>query len=411
MAASGLIVVSPAHANAGSGMMVLGMMHLFIGNVFIGLFEWVVLYLLLRSFWRRRGGGAGYLVVANYVSAWVGVLLLGKVWPILIRQYYPQPLLQAEAIIVSSWAVLFALTILIEWPFVWAAARNTNERVFAWGPALLATVVINLASYALLVPLYFDYCPVSLVTETKIVPASEIAGSFKARVFYLSPAGDVWEMKVDGSQQRLVAQTALKSKHQEILLVANPKSGWLDLYAASHEEANDTFCVLRNVARVPRFETFDSKNPEEEYQRPLYHGRYHLGRSFTDACDLRAIGQSTRVWIGGWGAEGVRLSSRSGGGDRIKFAFETPFLTLIPNFGTVLEGDLLICQFANNMYGPREPQILLLDLQGKRLAVLANGSNPLVVLDELPTGAAWWQPKPTDDYDPHFIRFRVRGKP
>jgi hypothetical protein len=401
-AIAGLVAATPAHANAGTGMVWLGMAHLFIGNALIGLLEWGVLHALLRTFWRKGAAGTGIIIGANYVSAWLGVVLLVGVWPRVIGAICPQPLVQARGIIAVSWVILFALTILIEWPFVhWMV--NGGERRWSRWRVLRATALINVVSYVLLVPLYYGVTPISLATQMRVVPAPQIAGTLKARVYYLNPTGDLWEMRVDGSQQREVARLGLH-RLSELVLFANPKTGMLDVGGLG----DPPWCAVRGAAKVPRFA--DDPAGSGDNHRPRYNG-HEPGRHGGYALDLRPVGQtSDTVVLGTWAAEGVIFGPTAPGrpGRRLRLALETPFLALTPCNGTVLPGDRLVLEYSSMFGGPHD-QIVLLDLPGRRLAVLVAGRSPVVVLDELPAGVTWWRPQAGAAYNQKSSQFRLKG--
>ena len=64
---------SVAQANAGTPLMWAGMLHLFIGNAFIGLLEGI---LLIKLFKAPKMKAVGLMILANYFSAWIGGLFL-----------------------------------------------------------------------------------------------------------------------------------------------------------------------------------------------------------------------------------------------------------------------------------------------------------------------------------------------
>ena len=67
---------SVAQANTGTPLMWATTLHLLVGNLFIGIAEG---WLLAKLFKLNRGKTIGLLIAANYVSAWVGNLLLARV--------------------------------------------------------------------------------------------------------------------------------------------------------------------------------------------------------------------------------------------------------------------------------------------------------------------------------------------
>ena len=67
-----------AWANGGTSLMWFSMLHLLIGNFFVGIGEAVVLRILFKAPWARA---IGFMVVANYFSMIAGTVFIDRVSP------------------------------------------------------------------------------------------------------------------------------------------------------------------------------------------------------------------------------------------------------------------------------------------------------------------------------------------
>ncbi|MGV3721666.1 MAG: hypothetical protein ACO1SX_12210 [Actinomycetota bacterium] len=70
------LTAAPAHANMPTSLLFVEGLHLVAGNAVLGILEGIVVGLVIRG---RFGPAIGWMLVANYVSALVGVLLLNQV--------------------------------------------------------------------------------------------------------------------------------------------------------------------------------------------------------------------------------------------------------------------------------------------------------------------------------------------
>lgn len=116
-----------------------GAFHLFLGNALIGLFEG---WLLARAFELPKRRCAWSLVLANYLSAWVGLGLM----PFFFHKYGVDIYTGLRV----TWALVAAtylLTLLLEWPFVTLCFRKAP----GWFPrSVKGSLLIQSASYILL---------------------------------------------------------------------------------------------------------------------------------------------------------------------------------------------------------------------------------------------------------------------
>ena len=132
-------------ADAGTPLMWASAFHLVLGNVAIGIGEGTLLAILFR---KRAGPCIGVMIVANYLSAWVGAFL-----------FTPRRCQLLGLDLNNAWQWLwilvlaaYVLTVLLEWPFVAFCLRRSDAwlRKSVWG-----SLVVQSASYLVIFGCYW----------------------------------------------------------------------------------------------------------------------------------------------------------------------------------------------------------------------------------------------------------------
>ena len=179
------VFTSVASANPGTAMIFVVAFHLFIGNLIIGIIEWIGLALLGAS--KAR---AAIMIPANYISAFAGVFILGSILPI--------STMLGDDIVANvvwvSWAALIVLTILgiiIELPFVFLAFKKprNSKRVIA------AAILVNIFTGGLVAGFYAINANLSLASNFESVPLEEVIQE------YIGP--DLWIYYIDDENQTI----------------------------------------------------------------------------------------------------------------------------------------------------------------------------------------------------------------
>ncbi|MCY2963452.1 MAG: hypothetical protein NT069_07340, partial [Planctomycetota bacterium] len=117
-----LLAPAVAQANVGTPLMWGAAFHLLIGNALIGLFEG---YLLSRFFRASQLSAMVGMVIANYVSAFVGAYLIDALGPQLRTLDLNTVRTAFAGLMGAAWLV----TIVIEWPFVAFILRGKRPSV------------------------------------------------------------------------------------------------------------------------------------------------------------------------------------------------------------------------------------------------------------------------------------------
>jgi hypothetical protein len=416
LAAAGLLAVSPTHADAGTPLLLAGPVHLFVLNALIGAFEaWLLCLLVRRMVKLTYAPTAWAMIAANYTSAWLGAGLLLVVWPQEVIGKLDQPLYAASGVITNTWAFLFALSVVVEAPFVGAALRRGGWGL-PWPGALGLSLVLQVASYVPLTAWYSAAAPRTLLELTSFDRSLAFARGVKATVYYAANAdGSVWAVRPDGSGRRRLSAAGPTEPDELVRLQVDKGTGRLGLLAPG-EQRNSWRVVARDLGPAPVFTDHVPQGEAVHPHRPVYLQRPGAHRpDFGRVDDLRPPDeQDSEIRFGFWPYEGITVRgpgyrAKRGG---LQLALETPFLAVAPRFGTVLEGDVLIYEYAPFSFlrspAPPRHQIVVLDLRSRTLGVLADGRCPVVVLDEPPRGAVPW--RPNSEYGLRHSNRSVQGE-
>lgn len=353
--AAGLLFPAIAWANAGTPLMWVGAFHLFVGNMLIGLFEGS---LLARFAKVRHGRAVGVMILANYLSAWLGgavpLAKWGNLIPITIETLRPW-----------FWGlvvVAFLVSCTLEWPLVrWACGPGERP----WRRAWRMTLLVNGISYPLLFGGYWLVSGTGFLTGVEVVRPEEMPELAEYSLYYISRGGDVIERAIGSSDSRVIASLGIVGPRGR-LWVRSRKDGGFDLMAAVENPATGEkrFETVRErfaqVAGVTEIETRFSDQPESM-----------LWRSFGDAARLGPESR-WRISTGFWSAAGIS-GRNSASEEYFRLSLETQFVSWPAGCATHLKGDLVVFQLGDD-------QVCLLDPFRRRIALLARGQGPVVAL-------------------------------
>jgi hypothetical protein len=145
-------VAGSAHANSGSPLLIATQTHLFIGNILIGIVEG---FFISWAFGTRRKESILVMIVANFVSMILGVLAILPLSASFVSSLYGGYSIYNKAQVSCCLAVLsFPLTILIEWPFCFCILYG---KVSARWRSFQACSLAQTLSYTLLIPFYLFF--------------------------------------------------------------------------------------------------------------------------------------------------------------------------------------------------------------------------------------------------------------
>lgn len=351
-----------ASANAGTPLMWATMFHLLFGNALIGAAEG---YLIARFFRASATSTTLAMVLANYFSAWVGFLVLGaistRVLPELLGD---QPLYRAAGVLGLVLGASFLVSVLCELPFCWFCLRKAER---PWQRAALASTVVQTASYAVIIPCYLAVGHTSLLFGVEHEASLAFARNTRAWVYFIEPEkGDIARIRPDGTQRQFVMKAGVTNQFARLeLLATRPGEKWdlaLVMGRGNSAEGGFTKPLLEKLAKR------EDTNSQSEF---IEDSRFNFHKSV----DYRSPTETNwTIRLGYWAAGAVR-AEKPATGERRQFALEVPFIMdWQARNATVLPGELLIYQLGQ--------QIVALDIERRKIGLVAMGRGPVVVLEE-----------------------------
>jgi hypothetical protein len=326
----------PASANVGTLLMLTGMGQLFIGNCIVGIIE---SYFIARVFKIRYRTALGLIILANYVSMFIGVavFVLCMAWlydPILGNT----PLYRLPLLLVIMVALTYLLSVLVEWPFFHLVCRNNlkieavvsgeaDERACSYKNTLRITAFAQAISYLALALFYLIVSGTGFIRNAHVVHGVDFAVNPKFSIYYLADDGNHNRIALDGTP-------AIRVTEHEVLTAL-------------------TECAGRYGS------------DEEQFRRFIDSGG-RFGMTWTH---YSCKGSDWQISTDFWGTSGLQMDNK-----RTKESFnlglELPFITWRSEYATLLPGDQVVYQFG--------PQIVLFDIKSRRMTFVAKGARPIV---------------------------------
>jgi hypothetical protein len=342
-----------ALANAGTPLMWARGIHLFVGNLAIGIGEGLLLAVLFK---KRAAPCIGIMIVANYFSAWIGGFLLTTN----LSDWLGLDLNTAWRWLWIMVVAAYFLTVLLEWPFVAFCLRGSSgwRAKTVWG-----SLVVQAASYVVIFGWYWAASGTSLYREVAIVPAAEIHVP-KGTVLYFiaNDDGDVYALDLSQKEPRKVHELGSRSWFDRLQATASDTdSGQWDLIArlVTDQKEPTLKTVLHNFATV--------------VPTPTERSGYEEWANSGEVSRLGTAGESGwKFRAGFWAFEGLS-GENAKDGRRLHLSLETPFLEWYVRNATQLPGDQVVFQLGRD-------QICILDPVAKKIALVARGWGPIVAL-------------------------------
>lgn len=329
---------------------------LFVGNAIIGLIEGAV---IARAFRFPPVRTILLLIVANYCSMVIGVFLfgLGENRSPIPDALFEMPLHHAGAVLWICVAISFVVSVIVEWPFCCVAARLAKATARR---ALLAVLVANAVSCPLLILLFSDSTN-TIGDDVEVVALQEVVPeALDATVYFIGDDGAAYTIDLDGSNLTELRDVAATHRHDVLGWRPppddEPGSWQLVLDGPDREE------VLLEQPQG-RCEAFRS-----DYSGEVTGDGWSLGTS--GVADLRS--PDSRDWMcrprGNWGIEFGQEST----GEESRITFDTPFVSWWGRCITILPSDVAVFELGR--------QVCVLSMRSGRIAFLARGQGPVVLL-------------------------------
>lgn len=359
------ILPSMALANTGTPLMWATMLHLFIGNLVIGLLEG---YLLAKLFKLHKGKSIAIMILANYFSAWLGAIALnfGDV-----KTAFSADLYSVRAILWKFIAIAYISTLIIEFPFVVFALRKEPRR---WIKAITGSLFIQTVSYLLLIGWYCLASPTTLISRTEIVQLSSMSLPERVIMYFIAAE--------DGNVYSMNLATAERCKNFDL---KSFNSNDHVVFRESRESSNQWDAIVGHDARYLEQMSYvvfkenlkgeeatpSVPNSEGDEFEVLRLARLSLAMQHAK---LGAAKNSPWEFSCGWYAAEGLYGKRTDTGEKLSLAFDTPFLAWPIRNITQLPDDKVLFQLGEN-------QICVFDLKAKQVALVAKGRGAALLLE------------------------------
>jgi hypothetical protein len=349
-----------ALANAGTALMWTALIHLCAGNALIGYLEG---HLLSKWFQTHRYLSIVILILANYVSAWVGV-----VWAIGRLARIPKITIENAYLWLCIFAALsFIVTVFVEYPFFWFLLRKQQQ---SFRKALKATLMIHGISYILLLSWYKLNSPTSLLTELDVVSVDRLQPQEEYVLYFITPDGtQVVRSSLDGKRQDTI-KTLKATDEDNKLCIREQNKNTFDLVARSQNyrvKMKDGLEVVLSdfVSRIPN------------YKRPEHFSNFEQDRKvdcieyYHETVPKLTENTNWEYRTSVWAAVGIMGHNKTEN-RHFHFALETPLVSWNARNATHLSGDFVVLQLGDD-------HIYILQPQEKKIALIVQGRSPIVV--------------------------------
>jgi hypothetical protein len=376
---------SPCFADAGTPLMWATTLHLFIGNAFIGLLEGLLIakYFSIK-FW-RTALLCVLMVIANYVSSFAGLACIPYLETTLFDSY--NWLSHLPTVFWQLVALLFVITVFIEWPFVFFGFPPGKGRL---RKSLLASLLAQSCSYGLLIPSYAMLSTTSLITESKFSQSLDFSKNKSAYVYFLrNEDHSLYRARLDGSKPECISKNV--PERMNAICTYHSKNGWLICACFDPGRKVGEVEPLLKILN-PTATRLDGYLPSNSYGR-IPAAIVDLTSPPPPDIDQNLETQSLPTWNIYWAYGGeIPYFSQSGiyispwkplrsKKDEYYLALDTPLLQLWCQHVSLLPGDQLVFDIGMLPFCSYKHDIVIYDLHSKKLASVALGHSPIVLLD------------------------------
>jgi hypothetical protein len=350
------IVAFPLHAwaNGGTPLMWTTSLHLLFGNAIIGIGEGVLLAWLFSLPERKC---IATMVVANYASAWLGVLFIQET----VVDALPMDLTNEWMWFWGMVAATYCMTLLLEWPFIARCFRGTQD----WfRRSVRASLVVQSVSYILLFGWYWLASDTSLYSRMNVVASADLSLPESVLVYFISPAdGDVYKRQLTGGiKQKIFELNSTNIGDRLFIRQSRTDSNRWDLVASVDIvwPCGRYVDVLTNmmVEAVP--DRSGSRTDPADYGKVQ-----SLGSATNSHWEFR-----TRFWPKKELQARNKTTSES-----VRFSYETFFGAWVVRNAVHLPSDKVLFQFGDD-------QICAFDPVRRRVGLLWKGRGPVPVIEK-----------------------------
>ena len=334
-----------ALGDTGTPLIWAGMFHLMIGNGFVALLEgWI----LARVFKLPKKRCVLVLIAANYFSAWVGALLLPRLF-----EKYATDIYHGLRVTWYLVGLSYLMTIVLEWPFVAFCLRKTDNWFIR---SIKGSLLIQSASYLILFGGYYCLSGTSLYSQMSVVAAENINPPPGIILYFISNEdGDLYRCELGSAENTKVL--ALRSTNVMDYLNLDASSADTNRLDLLIRNGNHGSSKLPTAFAIVDFSTTDSI-PLHEAWGSWQYGRWGQAMRISSATNSSwRFGWAHWNDIGVWGYQKEK---------RFSIAYGIPFGGWSPRRVVQLPRDQILIQLGDH-------QICLADLPNKKIAIVRRG--------------------------------------
>lgn len=366
---AGLVVGPSLLADMGTALMHGTCLFLVIGSLLIGYGEAA---LLSRCFKLDAKRTRRWMVGANYTSALIGLFAIPGLHQLLrVTVFTGAPLYTIRPEYYVLLAASFLLTVLIEWPFCAAAFKRGERR---WKRTLKASLLAQVASYLVLLPLYVwlaDYSVVAALSPDRSL--GFVPSDLAARVYYISAEdGDVYSVRVAGGDRRREYEIDDSLAAEKVYGAQLDEGDGNGLWLLLEDHRDENRVLLGPLPGTPGVPS-PAASVEDAHE---------CAADVACAWDLRPSDE--REWqfhVVPWG--GWRITCKRGA-ETISLRYETTYDAWGLENLTAIRGGLIVFEAGE--------QILVADLEQRKIGVVALGRGPFVIIEGDSTSASASEP-------------------
>lgn len=397
---------SYAFANA-SMVFYQGINHLLFGNLFLGIVEAIVLLIFWRKMVRGRFRVFGLMIGANYFSWFVGAFVVIWAGGLLDSALQPRPMIERAGIVTFVGTVLaLIVTIILEYPFISRVMHKESPR----RRRIAVCLIVQLITFPMVVAYYSNFgkrFSMYLAFEhDHSLSFVEEAGSIRrAWVHYIDYRDNsLYRVRLDGSEREKLATLGDNKYGHRMVSILNLDGTCYDLWFMSmiremYWEGTASGPTLVTDSRVlvdeawlidaPVVECFAIKSaiPTDPHRPGRMSQETILQKDFLFA-KLTDLDPAIDSWhIAGllWGDFVADKSAANSGVQTVTLKFETPWYLedFAATEAAVLPGGFVVLQLGYQSYPSGRPMIVVIDLENRKLGLLAEGGSPVVSLDDV----------------------------
>ncbi|MFC1746647.1 hypothetical protein ACFL35_21830 [Candidatus Riflebacteria bacterium] len=345
------LFLSIAEGNMGGPLVTFVEIHLVFMNLLIAFIEALPFYFIFSvNFW----GCLFYFLLANYFSLLPGIVIFP-----LIEKAFPVDIFNFWYFHYGTWLFAFVATLILEFPIVYFYLIKRNKKDLR--QVLFFFILVNLVTGGALFGFYQQSSSFLLFKNTSITKDKSMAKKIKGEIFFI------------GENRKEVFKSSVGLDKKESIYKIRPDSNIKEImlgYSLEEDLIPRCLGIKSGDGKIVHVSPGNFKVDGEKKQ--LDYSNYYFPWKLP-LQDLRGASRTWDVRVSRIPHRGIRLSHKKKS-DSFILNLETPFIRWRPESVTIFPGEKLIFQLNN--------QILLFDIEKRKLLPLCRGYNPLLRLFE-----------------------------